>query len=98
VRGKKTEQVSVVDAADVVPPRVLITNPVGGPLTLDTGALTVEALARPAGKQPVESLQLLVNGRPFPSAKGQFDAGNAGGKPATASATRAGSSCCCRRT
>jgi hypothetical protein len=55
-----------LQAADVLPPRVAITEP-DDTVILDKPDLTIKAVAGKAGEDDVTALQLLVDGRPFPT-------------------------------
>jgi WD40 repeat protein len=55
-----------LQAADVLPPTVAIVEP-NDTVILEKPALTIKAVAEKAGQDDVQALQLLVDGRPFPT-------------------------------
>jgi hypothetical protein len=61
-RGRAKSE--AVEVAEVLPPKVTLTAPGLKDLRLTSATLEAEATAQGVGKQPVESLQLLVDGRP----------------------------------
>jgi WD40 repeat protein len=69
-RNKPTRRVEV---ADVLPPEINVTTKpkAGAP----RGTVTVEATAEPAGKDPITSLQLLIDDRPYTGEGGLFTVG-----------------------
>ena len=71
--GKKS-QITVV--ADVLPPFVLTTAPDKAKIDVTEPTVAVRFIAKPAGKHPIISVRLMVNGRPYPGTDGlkKFDA------------------------
>jgi WD40 repeat protein len=61
--GKSTQETEV---AEVLPPKVTITSPTVGKLTLSENTLEVKAVASSVGNHPVTTLRLLLDGRPAP--------------------------------
>jgi WD40 repeat protein len=59
-----------IEVTGVLPPRVTMTAPTKNGLHIDKPELTIEAVAESSGKDPILSLQLLMDGRPFSVAKG----------------------------
>jgi WD40 repeat protein len=66
-RGQKTEAVKL---EQVLPPEVTITAPAKGGVEVTEPRVEVSATARASGKYPVESLQLLLDGRPYEGERG----------------------------
>jgi WD40 repeat protein len=56
-----------IEVAGVLPPRVTLTAPTKNGLHLDKPDLTIEAVAQSSGEDSVTSLQLQMDGRPYPS-------------------------------
>jgi WD40 repeat protein len=61
--GKSTRRTEV---ADILPPRVSITDPTVAKLSLNGNSLEVKAVASSVGNLPVTTLRLLLDGRPAP--------------------------------
>jgi WD40 repeat protein len=73
-RARGVMKSQVVEVADVLPPEVLVAaaGPKDGKLT--EPRLEIEATARGKGQHPVTSLQLLLDGRPYPGIQSQYKA------------------------
>ena len=65
--GKKSQ---ITDVADVLPPFVLITSPDKAKIDMTEQTVPVRFIAKPAGKHPITSVRLMINGRPYPGADG----------------------------
>jgi hypothetical protein len=70
-RARGVEKSAVVEVGEVLPPKVTLSAPKVKDLKLTEPALEVEVEAS-GGKQGVTALQLLLDGRPYPSAHAAF--------------------------
>jgi hypothetical protein len=55
---------------EVLPPTVLLTTPDQSPFTTTEPTVEIRAAARPAAKNPITAMRLLMNGRPYHEADG----------------------------
>jgi hypothetical protein len=62
-----------IEVTGVLPPRVTITVPEKNGLRLEKPDLTVEAVGQSSGEDPITSLLLQMDGRPYPSPQAQIN-------------------------
>ena len=66
--GRTGEATSV---AEVLPPMVVITSPVGPKIEVSQATIEVRATATPRGEEGIQAMRLLLNGRPYLGRQGQ---------------------------
>jgi hypothetical protein len=71
-KAKGEAKTEVVEVAEVLPPEITLAAPKAADLKLNEPALELDATALSKGKYPVTSLQLLLDGRPYPGGQGLF--------------------------
>jgi hypothetical protein len=69
-RARGTSPGKLLRVDEVLPPKVSLAAPKFKDLKLTTPTLEVEATAQPTGGHPILSLQLLLDGRPYPGGGG----------------------------
>jgi WD40 repeat protein len=73
---------AVVEVAEVLPPEVTLKAPAVKDGQVREAVLEVKTTARGKGKHPVKSLQLLLDGRPYPGSQARFPGAKAGAEVA----------------